>query len=90
MPASDAIKAQTDMPTMGVGYINEPEFAEQVIASGRADMVAMARGMLYDPRFAWHAAEALGAEASYPTRYQRSQPELWPNAFEGRRETANE
>jgi len=87
LPAAEAIRKQTDMPTVGVGYINEPHFAEEVIASGQADMVAMARGMLYDPRFAWHAAEALGAEASYPERYQRSQPELWPNAFESRRET---
>lgn len=89
LPAAEAIKTQTTMPTMGVGYINEPQFAEEVIASGRADMVAMARGMLYDPRFAWHAAEALGATASYPTRYQRSQPELWPNAFESRRQAAS-
>ncbi len=86
LPASEAIKQQTDMPTMGVGYINEPEFAEQVIATGRADMVAMGRGMLYDPRFAWHAAEALGVEASYPTRYMRSEPKTWPNAFAARRD----
>ena len=88
LPASERIKAETDMPTIGVGYINDPHFAESVIADGRADMVAMGRGMLYDPRFAWHAAEALGEKASYPPQYQRSQPETWPNAFEGRRKAA--
>jgi 2,4-dienoyl-CoA reductase-like NADH-dependent reductase (Old Yellow Enzyme family) len=88
LPAAEAIRAETGMPTIGVGYINDPHFAESVIADGRADMVAMARGMLYDPRFAWHAAEALGAKIDYPPQYQRSVPETWPNAFESRRKAA--
>jgi len=88
LPASEAIKAEVDIATMGVGYINEPEFAEEVIASGKADMVAMGRGMLYNPRFAWHAAEALSVEATYPPRYMRSEPKTWPNAFAGRRDAS--
>ena len=88
LPAAERIKAEVGMPTIGVGYINDPHFAESVIADGRADMVAMARGMLYDPRFAWHAAEALGAKIDYPPQYQRSVPETWPNAFESRRKAA--
>ena len=89
LPASERIKAETDMLTIGVGYINEPEFADAVIAEGRADMVAMGRGMLYNPRFAWHAAEELGVEIDYPLQYQRSLPKTWPNAFAGRRTSSD-
>ena len=36
----------------------------------------MARAMLFDPRWAWHAAVALGAQAAYPPQYQRAHPSL--------------
>jgi 2,4-dienoyl-CoA reductase-like NADH-dependent reductase (Old Yellow Enzyme family) len=44
------------------------------VASGKADMVALARGMLYDPRWGWHAAAELGGEVAAPPQYWRSQP----------------
>jgi NADPH2 dehydrogenase len=39
-------------------------------------MVALARMMLFNPRWPWHAAEALGARAAFPPQYQRSHPSL--------------
>ena len=71
-----AIKAQTGIVTMAVGQIREPMQAETIIASGQADMVALARGMLWNPRWAWHAAEELGANAQFPPQYMRTHPSL--------------
>jgi len=81
---SEQIKAEASIPTIAVGMIRDPQYAEDVIASGKADFVALARGMLYEPRWAWRAAEELGAEAPYPPQYLRAQPKNWPNAFPGR------
>ena len=50
-------------------------------AGGKADMVALARGMMYDPRWAWHAAEELGVETEYPKVYARCAPSQWPEVF---------
>jgi NADPH2 dehydrogenase len=58
--------------------ITEPQQAEAIIAEGRADLVALARAIMYDPRFAWHAATALGAKTAYPRMYARCAPDLWP------------
>ncbi len=68
------IKQATGVPTIAVGMITEPHQAEEIIASGKADMVALARGMLYDPRWPWHAAAELGAQVEAPRQYWRSQP----------------
>ena len=50
------------MPTIAVGLITEPEQAEAIVAAGEADAVSLARAMLYDPRWPWHAAAKLGAQ----------------------------
>ncbi len=42
--------------------INQPQQAEGIIASGQADFVMLARGFMYNPRWAWHAAEELGVD----------------------------
>jgi 2,4-dienoyl-CoA reductase-like NADH-dependent reductase (Old Yellow Enzyme family) len=68
------IKQQTAMPVIGVGLITEAKQAETIIQTGQADMVALARAMLYDPRWPWHAAAELGASVSAPPQYWRSQP----------------
>ena len=81
VPFAERIRRETGIATMAVGMILEPDYAESVVAGGKADMVALARGLLYDPRWAWHAAEALGADAAYPLQYARSQPAKWPEAF---------
>ena len=66
------IKRETGLPTMAVGQITEPRQAEAILRSDQADMIALARGMLYNPRWAWHAAEALDAEAAYAPQYMRT------------------
>lgn len=75
VPFAQQVKQETGITTMSVGLITEPQQAEDIIASGQADMVALARGMLYDPRWTWHAAVALGAQATYPKQYLRCQPQ---------------
>ena len=71
---ADAIKQATGLTTIAVGLITEPGQAEEIVASGKADMVALARGMLYDPRWGWHAAAELGGQVAAPPQYWRSQP----------------
>ena len=74
VPFAQAIKAATGVTTIAVGLITEPQQAEEIVASGQADMVALARGILYDPRWPWHAAAQLGATVEAPPQYWRSQP----------------
>src|SRR5258708_5881572 len=80
VPFAARIRKEAGIATRAVGLIAAPHQAEAIIAQGEADMVALARGFLDDPRWAWHAAEALGAEAIYPPQYLRSQAKLWPGA----------
>jgi 2,4-dienoyl-CoA reductase-like NADH-dependent reductase (Old Yellow Enzyme family) len=75
------IKQETSMPTIGVGLITEAKQAETIVQTGQADMVALARAMLYDPRWPWHAAAELGASVSAPPQYWRSQPHEYKNLF---------
>ena len=81
VPLAQAIKEATGVATMAVGLITEAGQAEEIVASGKADMVALARGMLYDPRWAWHAAAELGGEVSAPPQYWRSQPSTQKELF---------
>jgi len=74
VPFAQAIKEATGVTTMAVGLITEAKQAEDIVASGKADMVALARAMLYDPRWGWHAAAELGGEVAAPPQYWRSQP----------------
>jgi 2,4-dienoyl-CoA reductase-like NADH-dependent reductase (Old Yellow Enzyme family) len=74
VPFAEQIRARTGLATMAVGLITQARQAEAIVSSGQADMVALARGMLYDPRWAWHAAAELGAEVAYPNQYLRCQP----------------
>ena len=69
-----AIRSSSGIPTIAVGLITEPRQAEEIVASGQADMVALARGMLSDSRWAWHAAAELGATAYAPAQYLRAAP----------------
>jgi 2,4-dienoyl-CoA reductase-like NADH-dependent reductase (Old Yellow Enzyme family) len=77
---AEKIRNEANIPVMAVGLIVEPEHAEDIIASGKADMVALARGMMDNPRWAWHAAQALGVEIKYPDQYARCAPNAWPGA----------
>jgi 2,4-dienoyl-CoA reductase-like NADH-dependent reductase (Old Yellow Enzyme family) len=88
-PFARRVKQETGMTTIAVGLITEPEQAEMVLTEGDADAVALARGMLYDPRWPWHAAAKLGAQVNAPKQYWRSQPraykDLFANAHDGQR-----
>lgn len=74
VPFSEKVKSETGITTMTVGLITQPQQAEDIITTGKADMVALARGMLYDPRWTWHAADKLGVEATFPNQYLRCKP----------------
>ena len=83
------VKAAVPIRVRAVGLIADPHQAEEIVRSGKADMVALARGFLDDPRWVWHAAERLGVRLDYPPQYARSRPDLWPGAQIARpRETA--
>lgn len=71
---AEEVKRNVAMPVIAVGLITEAEQAEAIIAEGKADMVALARTMLYNPRWPWHAAAKLGGQVSVPPQYWRSQP----------------
>jgi 2,4-dienoyl-CoA reductase-like NADH-dependent reductase (Old Yellow Enzyme family) len=66
---------------MAVGLITEAKQAEAIIASGQADMVALGRGMLFNPRWPWHAAMELGEKVYYPPQYERSHPNMRAGDF---------
>jgi 2,4-dienoyl-CoA reductase-like NADH-dependent reductase (Old Yellow Enzyme family) len=78
VPFAKRIRAETGIMTRAVGLILTPQQAEEIVADGAADMVALARGMLDDPRWAWHAAKILGADAAYPIQYRRAKFDVWP------------
>ena len=74
VPLAQQIQQAVKMPTIAVGLITEPEQAEAIVATGQAELVAIGRGMLYDPRWAWHAAVKLGVPIAVAPQYLRSEP----------------
>ena len=74
VPFAERIRRETGIQTVAVGMITEPEQAEEIIASGRADAVAMARELLRDPYWPLHAAQTLNAEVPWPPQYERARP----------------
>jgi len=74
VPFARAIRQQSGARTMAVGLVSTPDQAQAIIASGDADLVAMARAFLWDPRWVWHAAATLGAAVVPPPQYLRSAP----------------
>ena len=74
LPLAQAIKAEVEMPVIAVGLITEPTHAEAVVATGQADAVGIARGILYNPRWPWHAAAALGVKVPVSPQYRRCEP----------------
>lgn len=81
VPLARAVKAAVGIPVVAVGLITEPEHAESIVASGDADIIGIARGALYNPRWPWHAAAALGAQVHAPDQYLRCQPHALKNLF---------
>ena len=67
----------TNISTMAVGMITNPIQANEIIASGSANLVAIARAAMDDPRWAWHAARELDIKIDYSPNYQRCHPDIW-------------
>jgi NADPH2 dehydrogenase len=77
------IRRATGMPTFAIGLITTPAQAQAIVATGDADIVAMARAFLWNPRWVWHAAAELGAAIVPPPQYARSAPRDAPHTFRG-------
>tara|TARA_B110000263_G_scaffold246222_1_gene256958 strand:- start:615 stop:1754 length:1140 start_codon:yes stop_codon:yes gene_type:complete len=88
VPLSERIRQETGLITIAVGLITEPRQAETILSEGKADMVALGRGMLYNPRWVWHAADQLGAQIKYPQQYQRCRPSQHDDVFGERNATS--
>lgn len=80
LPFAERIRRETGLITRAVGMIVSPRQAEAAIVAGQADQVAIARAFLDDPRWTWHAAEALGVHVPYPPQYERCRADRWPGA----------
>jgi 2,4-dienoyl-CoA reductase-like NADH-dependent reductase (Old Yellow Enzyme family) len=76
VPYAERIRREAGIVTRAVGLITTPEQAEAIVAEGRADIVALARAMLADPRWPWRAAAALGGPIVTPPQYARSAPTM--------------
>jgi len=83
VPIAEQVRA-TGIATRTVGLIVSAQQAEDIVADGKADMVALARAVLDDPHWGWHAARALGADVKRPNQYLRAAPALWPGAAPSR------
>ena len=81
VPLARAVKESVHMPVVAVGFITAFEQAEAIVGTGDADMIALARDVLYNPRWPWHAAAELGAHVRAPKQYLRSQPRRFKDLF---------
>ncbi len=80
VPIAEKVRRDSGIAVRVVGMIENAKQAEAIVAEGKADMVALARGFLDDPHWGWHAAQTLGAEVARPVQYARAAPALWPGA----------
>jgi 2,4-dienoyl-CoA reductase-like NADH-dependent reductase (Old Yellow Enzyme family) len=78
VPLARQFRAETGIVTRAVGMIADPTHAERILVEQDADMIALARAVIDDPRWPWHAAARLGGEIAYPPQYERGTPKLWP------------
>jgi len=74
VPHAHAIKQQVETPVIAVGLITDPQHAQAILHQGQADAIALARAMLYDPRWPWHAAAALGQSIGVSAQFLRCEP----------------
>jgi 2,4-dienoyl-CoA reductase-like NADH-dependent reductase (Old Yellow Enzyme family) len=74
---ADRLRRETGMKTRAVGAIFTPQQAQSILANGQADMIALARAFMDDPRWGWHAADALGASAHFPPPYHLARSAGW-------------
>ncbi|KAA0969494.1 NADH:flavin oxidoreductase/NADH oxidase [Aureimonas fodinaquatilis] len=81
VPLARAVKANVNVPVVAVGLITGFDQAEAILTSGDADLVAIARAALYDPRWPWHAAAHFGESIEVAPQYLRCQPRQYRNLF---------
>ena len=72
VPFAEKIKKETGMITAAVGLITDAMQAEEILSTGKADLIVMARQLLRDPYFPLHAAKVLGDDLEWPLQYQRA------------------
>ena len=72
VPFAAAIREQADIATAAVGLITQAAQAEQIVGTGRADAVLLAREMLRDPYWPLHAARMLSRDVAWPPQYERA------------------
>ncbi len=80
LPFAARVRKESGIATRVGGMIVDPQFAENALQSGAADMICLARGLLDNPRWVWHAAERFGVRLDYPPQYARSAPAVWPGS----------
>ena len=81
VPFAAQVKRAVGIPVMTVGLITDPRQAEDILEQGHADVIAMARGFLHDPRWPWRAAAELGGTVIPPKQLLRSLPRGFPAIF---------
>lgn len=74
VPFAEKVKQAVHIPVIAVGLITEAEQAENILKTEQADAIGLARAILYDPRWSWHAAAKLGAHIEIAPQYLRCQP----------------
>src|SRR5437763_651177 len=82
VPLARAVKRATRISVIAVWLITEFEQAEAIVGTGDADLIALARTILYDARWPWHAAAHFGARVKGPPQYLRSQPSRYRDLFD--------
>jgi 2,4-dienoyl-CoA reductase-like NADH-dependent reductase (Old Yellow Enzyme family) len=82
VPLARQVKQAVNMPVIAVGLITDFQQAEAIVGTGDADLIALARGILYDPRWPWHAAAELGGKVQPPPQYRRSAPRQHRELFD--------
>lgn len=81
VPFAERIRKEAGITTMAVGLITEARQADEILSAGQADLVALGRGMMWNPRWPWHAAMELGEEYAYPPQYARAHPSMRSGDF---------
>ncbi|OED00864.1 NADH:flavin oxidoreductase/NADH oxidase [Rhizobium sp. YK2] len=82
VPLAREVRKAIGIPVVAVGLITGYDQAEAIVGTGDADMVALARTILFDPNWPWHAAAELGGKVRAPNQYLRSQPNRYRELFE--------
>ncbi|RRB07268.1 NADPH dehydrogenase NamA [Larkinella rosea] len=72
VPFAEKVRKEAGIPTGAVGLITTPEHANEIVVNGQADLVLLARELLRDPYFPFHAAKKLGEETEWPSQYVRA------------------